>query len=455
MDAFINLSINDRNDEQNEFIDINNMASLSINDSNNNNNNDYNPYNNMIYDSTNMHFRDPRPVIYDMENDTNIVSDCSDIDMLSGSNTIPSISEKIQSNEYETEPSEVVRNKKVETVDNPEADVKLVNTEMIEPEGEDNENMVNIDKEETATPEEPSMLHNILSPTQLGIHAARRSSVSSASEIPCISSNNNYNNYNNNNNNLQTWRDRPIHVSINNNNNFYYQDPNTLNQQQYMIENDKYIPDHDTLPRPWSPKSSPVSRIAYNFYSYLQLTLNSLTGTIIIWFIVSAIKKDIYSLWYSDQRQLFLESQSCQEDWLINDCEHNMNLPALTDRCNEWHICMTRDNNKLFGTRSIRIVTLLGQLINGFIQPIGWKPVTVILIGIITWLFLTNFLMGFLRAKYYYNEKVSPQKPTRLPEKNDGNGSEQESNTNKTIHDVVDSNVEPNQQLQLTLTPDK
>lgn len=432
MDAFINLSINDRNDEQNDFIDIKNIASLSINESNNNNNR-----HNMMHDPTYIRFRDPKPIIYDMNSDSNIVSDDTDIDMHSESGSIRSASDMIQRGEFDMPPFERIRNEQAEVViGTSKSDVDQV--------GEDpSDNMVNNDKEETVTPDEPSVLHNILSPTQLGINAARRNSVTNVSDIPEIS-----------NNNVQSWKDRPIHVSINNNNNFYYQDPRTSDQQQYAMEYDNYTSDRDQLPPPWSSKSSPVSRMSYNFYSYLQLTLNSLTGTIIIWFIISAIKKDIYSMWYSDQRQLLLESQSCQEDWLINDCEHNKNLPALTDRCNQWQRCMSRDNNKLFGTRSIRIVTLLGQLINGFIQPIGWKPVTVILISIITWLFLTNFLMGFLRAKYYYNEKDDHKNETSLAQET-RNRAGTKLNSNKVIQDGTDSSVDHNQQLQLTLLPDK
>ena len=430
MDAFINLSINDRNDEPNDFIDINNIASLSINESNNNNNNN----NNMMYGSNNsIRFRDPKPMIHDMNSDSNIVSDDTDIDMQSDSDII------IQSNKFDILPFERIPNEQENAI----IDIPVLEEEHIDEEL--NSDIENNDKEETVIQDEPSMLHNILSPTQLGINAARRNSVTNVSDIPEIS--------NNSNNYKQSWKDRPIHVSINNNNNFYYQDPRT-SDQQYTIGYDNYTSDHEQLPPPWSSKSSPVSRMSYNFYSYLQLTLNSLTGTIIIWFLISAIKKDIYSMWYSDQRQLLLESQACQEDWLINDCEHNKNLPALSDRCNEWQRCMTRDNNKLFGTRSIRIVTLLGQLINGFIQPIGWKPVTVILISIITWLFLTNFLMGFLRAKYYYNERDTAKNETNLIQET-GNNTEQKSNTNKAIQDVVDSSIDSNQQLQLTLASNK
>ncbi|SMN18456.1 similar to Saccharomyces cerevisiae YHR036W BRL1 Essential nuclear envelope integral membrane protein identified as a suppressor of a conditional mutation in the major karyopherin, CRM1 [Maudiozyma saulgeensis] len=244
----------------------------------------------------------------------------------------------------------------------------------------------------------PKVLHNILSPTQLGASAARRSSTAiiqrqNDDDDDDIA-------------NLK-WKDRPIHVSINNNNNnnFFYQDPNGYTS---IYDNKK----EDKLPPPWSSQSSPVSRLPYNFYSYLQLTLNSLTGTLIIWFLLSSFKKDIHSLWYADRRQLFLESQTCQENWNINNCIENGKLPALTDRCMEWQRCMTRDNDKLFGTRSLRIVSLLGQLINGFIQPIGWKPITIVLIGILSWLFITNFLMGFLRAKYYYKQDFNQIKDT-------------------------------------------
>ncbi|CAB4252370.1 similar to Saccharomyces cerevisiae YHR036W BRL1 Essential nuclear envelope integral membrane protein identified as a suppressor of a conditional mutation in the major karyopherin, CRM1 [Maudiozyma barnettii] len=252
----------------------------------------------------------------------------------------------------------------------------------------------------SSTVHSPTVLHNILSPTQLGAFAARRSSTTAIT--PHLS----YDDDSNIINGLP-WKDRPIHVSINNNNNnnFFYQNPNQKQSFIYENENGTESFEDNELPAPWSAQSSPVSRIPYNFYSYLQVTLNSLTGTLIIWFLLSSFKKDIHSLWYSDQRQLLLESQSCQENWNLNKCVENGKLPALTDQCIEWQRCMTRDNEKLFGTRSLRIVSLLGQLVNEFIQPIGWKPIIIVLIGILSWLFITNFLMGFLRAKYYYKQQ--------------------------------------------------
>lgn len=247
---------------------------------------------------------------------------------------------------------------------------------------------------ETPKRKESHVLKNLLSPTQLGIQAAKlNTNTNESMELEKLSQIDTIKN-----NLKQKQNDKPIHVSINNHNNFYY-------------NNDNYTSD-ENLPQPWSSDSIPSSKFSYNLISYLQVFSNSLTVSIIIIFFISIIKSDLNSIWYKGQNELIKESENCYKNYNINNCQSNFNLPALTKNCQDWLHCMNRDNKKLFGNKSILMMNLFGQLINSLIQPIGWKAITLILLSLVIWLFTTNFLMGFFRAKYYYNDhkSISPDK---------------------------------------------
>ena len=63
---------------------------------------------------------------------------------------------------------------------------------------------------------------------------------------------------------------------------------------------------------------------------------------------------------------------------------------------------MQRDNELAFGNRSVLMMGLFGRLINSFVEPIGYKAAIFLAVGVVVWCFSSNFLLGFLRAKYYY-----------------------------------------------------
>lgn len=221
-------------------------------------------------------------------------------------------------------------------------------------------------------------------------------------------------------------RKEPIQVAINNNNFFYpsgfspmVPTHNLTMMTQENLERNRqrglttqqhsdvidHFQDYYRLPDPWSPHSRPASRISYILTSYLQMFLNVGTGMIVLSFLLSfgrALKQDLRSSWAHHRQELENESLNCRAAYELNKCGQTPGLPALRETCRVWETCMTRDNDVFFRARSALSAQLLGDIINSFVEPIGWKAVTVIMMGIMTWTFSSNFLLGFVRAKSYY-----------------------------------------------------
>ena len=213
-------------------------------------------------------------------------------------------------------------------------------------------------------------------------------------------------------------KDQPIQVSVNNHNNYYYYNgyphtnfhsavpPPPLSSPSVPLNTPTQTPwdfnDQYTLPNPWSPESKPASRRIYNYVSYLQLALNTLTVTLVASYLGSIIKADLNSLWYTGKQLLINESNYCKRQYTLNRCNENYRLPALSKDCESWRRCMQRDNELAFGNRSVLMMGLFGRLINSFVEPIGYKAAIFLVVGVCVWCFSSNFLLGFLRAKYYY-----------------------------------------------------
>lgn len=202
----------------------------------------------------------------------------------------------------------------------------------------------------------------------------------------------------------QRSKTQPIHVSINhhhyypNSDRFY---PSTCDWQRSEDGEDIY-----KLPVPWSAKCKPVSKGAYTFVSYLQLFLNFFTVVVIFSFVTSlvrSLKSDIVSSWNHRRLELEYESIACRNLYTTNECILG-DKPALQQQCQQWEQCMNRDNDVLFRARTTLGAQMFGEVINSFVEPIGWKALIVVMLGLAIWCFSSNFLLGYMRAKSYYGD---------------------------------------------------
>ncbi|CCC86751.1 hypothetical protein NCAS_0A01380 [Naumovozyma castellii] len=298
----------------------------------------------------------------------------------------------------------------------------------------------------------PNMLKALLSPTKLGIAAATKidgipvvpesvppDTNEIEEEIPKA------NNYTSSSSSLDTemikreLRERsktqPIQVMINNHNYYYPADMSTNLLSPPLASSEYDLPrlSHDTdnrykLPNPWSINSHPISKVSYSLISYLQLILNCITITAIFSFLtlfVRSIKKDLNSIWETQMNALKIESDLCQKNYFSNKCNATRQLPAMENNCQKWETCMNRNNDIFFRARTTLSAKLCGDIINSFIDPIGWKPLIVILLGLLIWCFSSNFILGFARAKSYYGDPIQRQQLAFRQANNNNNNESQ------------------------------
>ncbi|CAL9737068.1 nucleus export protein Brl1p [Monosporozyma servazzii] len=243
----------------------------------------------------------------------------------------------------------------------------------------------------------------LLSPTQLGAS---------------LVTNNNNNNTNTsintdhdshirqNNNNKDIWKQlltdkQLINVNINNHN--YYSNDNNYPNDNYNNNNNNLIMERDDLlPLPWSTVSTPYFKKWYNSISFIQWGLNAFSILFIIYLLLSSMSKDMKAIWYQNKINLINESQNCQLQYNLNHCDINYNLPEMSQICQDWWICSHRDNTKLIINRTNLLIKFLTSLINEVINELNWKTLFVSIILILGWFFISNFTMGFIRAKSYY-----------------------------------------------------
>lgn len=202
----------------------------------------------------------------------------------------------------------------------------------------------------------------------------------------------------------------PIHININNNNLFYTGSPpvgvgpgvaQLADCEQLEVTN------KEKLPVPWSGNSKPVFKNLYDSITYLQFFLNSLTVSVILLFLIKTINSDIKSLWYTNRLKLIHESLQCAQNYKINECHVNKDLPALAQDCIDWEACMNRNNDLHLNNRSIVLFNFIAALLNSLIQPMSFKSIAVIFALILTWIFSSNVILGFARAKSYYGSSSS------------------------------------------------
>ncbi|KAH3899170.1 Brl1p SCDLUD_004599 [Saccharomycodes ludwigii] len=159
------------------------------------------------------------------------------------------------------------------------------------------------------------------------------------------------------------------------------------------------------LPQPWSYKSHPQHKFMYIFTSYLQFGLNILTYMSVISILLTvfkSIKSDINNTWNQEILKFNYESMKCELQYIRNKCQDNT-APALQNLCYDWYECMKRDNNIMFKERTQHIAALFGKIFNAIIGELEWKSVLIVIALLYFWIFGTNFFLGFIRAKSYYD----------------------------------------------------
>ncbi|CCC70882.1 hypothetical protein NCAS_0F03980 [Naumovozyma castellii] len=140
---------------------------------------------------------------------------------------------------------------------------------------------------------------------------------------------------------------------------------------------------------------------------YIQLLFNSVVVTVILFFayqFVTLVKKDVD---FKLQRKLVENDyriQRCEENYVRNQCEPELRVPALEELCNEWFHCMQEKEETPKGTVVHISTTLwaqtLAEVVNAFIEPISWRTLFFILLTTCSIVAVTNIAFGSYTVHY-------------------------------------------------------
>lgn len=114
--------------------------------------------------------------------------------------------------------------------------------------------------------------------------------------------------------------------------------------------------------------------LPYVLSHYPQILLNYFMFGIVVWLMfifISSIRLDLAHAQEEAMSEVLHEINKCAMDYTQNKCAPNTRLPAMESVCYAWEVCMNRDPKSV--SKSKLTAHAMGQAINSFIEPIGWK----------------------------------------------------------------------------------
>lgn len=148
--------------------------------------------------------------------------------------------------------------------------------------------------------------------------------------------------------------------------------------------------------------AKPIWKTPYVLSTYLQILMNSVIASYLIYqgyLFLKVIKQDVSIS--VDNRMLDAEYkiEDCKYNYEINKCKIQR-LPALERQCAEWEKCMRKKAYMLINYSEL-IVSIVGSLINNFIESFGFKSFGFLALAAL-FLYAWNFSCGYVRAKTFY-----------------------------------------------------
>lgn len=134
----------------------------------------------------------------------------------------------------------------------------------------------------------------------------------------------------------------------------------------------------------------------------LNVVITSLIFTFIYYVFVS-VREDINKKIAIQKQNIKDDSMLCKKQYEAHKCG-TVNLPLLTDKCDEWLKCMKADSN-LYQDISFLSAQMLGQIINAFIVQFEWKSICVIAFIFILIFIGSNYALS-IGSGNRYNEDV-------------------------------------------------
>jgi len=104
------------------------------------------------------------------------------------------------------------------------------------------------------------------------------------------------------------------------------------------------------------------------------------------------IKEDLHKKRAHEMGTILLEINQCTKDFHENRCEPETRLPAVEEYCLQVEKCMLQDPMKVVQSSKMT-AALIAEIINEFIDPLGFKAIGVFFLFFVTYFFLSFFLI--------------------------------------------------------------
>ncbi|KAF9229812.1 hypothetical protein BS17DRAFT_771955 [Gyrodon lividus] len=155
---------------------------------------------------------------------------------------------------------------------------------------------------------------------------------------------------------------------------------------------------HYTLNMPSA--AAPQSETPYVLLGYLQFFFNLCLVLVFLYLLVQfilTVQRDVEHRISEYSMDIVQEIGVCASQYKNNFCETNQ-IPAMTQQCAVWEICMNRDPTTV-GRARIG-AELIAEVVNGFVEPISWKTLVFSLTSLSFLTLFVNTLLSLYRSRH-------------------------------------------------------
>ncbi|KAF8486703.1 Di-sulfide bridge nucleocytoplasmic transport domain-containing protein [Gautieria morchelliformis] len=156
------------------------------------------------------------------------------------------------------------------------------------------------------------------------------------------------------------------------------------------------------------------SEIPYMLLGYLQFffNLSLVIGLLyLMFYFVRAVQKDVEQKMAEHMLESLQEIKECARLYADNFCAEKPS-PIIMLQCQEWKACMDRDASIVGRTRLL--AELIGEVINGFMEPITWRTMIFLTTALTMGIALINTLLMFYRARHAPINNSPPPPPNPM-----------------------------------------
>ncbi|KAH7103130.1 nuclear membrane protein [Auriculariales sp. MPI-PUGE-AT-0066] len=150
------------------------------------------------------------------------------------------------------------------------------------------------------------------------------------------------------------------------------------------------------------PTSQPVQQdLPQTLVGYVQFLFNLSVVFVALYLAIAfivTVQRDVEHRVTENSLTLLAEISTCRTEWEANHCASEYRAPVLVHQCAEWQACMNRDPTVVGRARVT--AEMVGEVVNGFVEPISWKALIFTLTSASIGILLVNTLLSLYRVRH-------------------------------------------------------